>query len=67
MRGPNRRPKLRVVPPRPSAEVAMSTTVQTVTDIRPFHVDTLDEELAELHRDISARLQEHRAAFRSLR
>ena len=45
----------------------MSTTVQTVTDIRPFHVDTLDEELAELHRDISARLQEHRAAFRSLR
>jgi len=38
MRGPNRRPKLRVVPPRPSAEVAIITTVQTVTDIRPFHV-----------------------------
>jgi hypothetical protein len=26
----------------------MSTTVQTSTDIRPFHVDTLDEKLAEL-------------------
>ena len=44
----------------------MTTTVQTVTDIHPFHVDTLDEVLAELHRHISATLQEHRAAFRSL-
>jgi hypothetical protein len=26
------------VVPRPSVEVALSTTVQTVTDIRPFHV-----------------------------
>jgi pimeloyl-ACP methyl ester carboxylesterase len=32
----------------------MSTTVQTDTDIRPFHVDTPDEKLAELHRRISA-------------
>ena len=31
----------------------MSTTVQTATEIRPFHVDTLDEKLAELHRRIS--------------
>jgi hypothetical protein len=45
----------------------MSTTVQTATDIRPFHVDTLDEELAELHRRISATLQEHRAMFSSFR
>jgi hypothetical protein len=36
-RSPNR---LKVVPSKPSAEVALSTTVQTVTDIRPFHVDT---------------------------
>ncbi len=32
----------------------MSTTVQTPTDIRPFHLDTLDEKLTELHRRISA-------------
>ena len=32
----------------------MSTTVQTATDIRPFHVDTLDDKLTELHRRISA-------------
>jgi Epoxide hydrolase N terminus len=32
----------------------MSTTVQTAADIRPFHVDTADEKLAELHRRISA-------------
>ena len=32
----------------------MSTTVQTATDIRPFHVDVPDERLAELHRRISA-------------
>jgi hypothetical protein len=32
----------------------MSATVQTATDIRPFHVDTSDEKLAELHRRISA-------------
>jgi hypothetical protein len=67
MHGPGRRTRLKVVSPRPSADVAMSTTVQTVTDIRPFHVDTLDEEFAELHRPISATLQEHRAAFSSFR
>jgi len=32
----------------------MSTTVQTATDIRPFHVDIPDEELAELRRRIAA-------------
>jgi pimeloyl-ACP methyl ester carboxylesterase len=32
----------------------MSATVQTATDIRPFHIDTPDEKLAELHRRISA-------------
>src|SRR4249920_1594933 len=32
----------------------MSTTVQTATDIRPFHVDIPDEQLAELSRRISA-------------
>ena len=31
--------RLSVVAPTPSAEVAMSTTVQTATDIRRFHVD----------------------------
>ena len=32
----------------------MSTTVQSATDIRPFHVETRDEELAELQRRIAA-------------
>ena len=32
----------------------MSTSVQTATDIRPFHVDIPDEKLAELHRRIAA-------------
>jgi pimeloyl-ACP methyl ester carboxylesterase len=32
----------------------MSTTVQTTTEIRPFHVDVPDEELAELRRRIAA-------------
>ncbi len=32
----------------------MSTTVQTTTDIRPFHVDIPEEELAELRRRIAA-------------
>jgi pimeloyl-ACP methyl ester carboxylesterase len=32
----------------------MSTTVQTTTEIRPFHVDTPDEKLAELRRRIAA-------------
>src|SRR5712691_10704997 len=32
----------------------MSTTAQTVTDIRPFHVDTPEEKLAELRRRIAA-------------
>jgi pimeloyl-ACP methyl ester carboxylesterase len=32
----------------------MSTTVQTATEIRPFHVDIPDEELAELRRRIAA-------------
>jgi len=32
----------------------MSTTVQTATEIRPFHVDVPDEELAELRRRIAA-------------
>jgi pimeloyl-ACP methyl ester carboxylesterase len=32
----------------------MSTTVQTATKIRPFHVDVPDEELAELRRRIAA-------------
>src|SRR5437588_206098 len=32
----------------------MSTTAQTATDIRPFHVDTPEEELAELRRRIAA-------------
>src|SRR4051795_6734319 len=35
-------------------EVVMSTTAQTGTDIRPFHVDTPEEKLAELSRRISA-------------
>jgi pimeloyl-ACP methyl ester carboxylesterase len=35
-------------------EVVMSTTVQTATDIRPFHVDIPDQELAELRRRIAA-------------
>src|SRR5215208_2377748 len=35
----------------------MSTSVQTTTEIRPFHVDTPEEKLAELrHRIIAARL-----------
>ncbi len=33
----------------------MSTTAQTGTDIRPFHVDTPEEKLAELRRRIAAR------------
>src|SRR6184192_387387 len=33
----------------------MSTTAQTATDIRPFQVDTPEEELAELRRRIAAR------------
>src|SRR5580765_5748893 len=53
MHGPLSRTRQKVAPPRPTAEVAMSSTVQTATDIRPFHVDTLDEKLAELHRRIS--------------
>ena len=32
----------------------MSTTVQIATDIRPFHVDIPDEDLAELRRRIAA-------------
>src|SRR4051795_1309522 len=32
----------------------MSTTPQTATDIRPFHVDTPEEKLAELRRRIAA-------------
>ena len=32
----------------------MSTTVQTTTDIRPFHVEIPDEDLAELRRRIAA-------------
>jgi pimeloyl-ACP methyl ester carboxylesterase len=32
----------------------MSTAVQTATDIRPFHVDVPDEDLAELRRRVSA-------------
>jgi pimeloyl-ACP methyl ester carboxylesterase len=35
-------------------EVVMSTTAQTGTDIRPFHVDTPEEKLAELSHRISA-------------
>src|SRR5438094_3133944 len=33
----------------------MSTTAETATHIRPFHVDTPEEELAELRRRIAAR------------
>ena len=33
----------------------MSTTAQTAIDIRPFHVDTPEEKLAELRRRIAAR------------
>jgi hypothetical protein len=33
----------------------MSTTVQTGTEIRPFHVDIPEEQLAELRRRIGAR------------
>ena len=33
----------------------MSTTVQTATEIRPFHVDIPEEKLAELRRRIGAR------------
>ena len=32
----------------------MSTTVQSATDIRPFHVDIPEEQLAELRRRIAA-------------
>ena len=32
----------------------MSTTVETATEIRPFHVDIPEEELAELRRRIAA-------------
>ena len=32
----------------------MSTTVQSATDIRPFHVDIPEEKLAELRRRIAA-------------
>ena len=32
----------------------MSSTVQTATDIRPFHIEIPEEELAELHRRIAA-------------
>src|SRR5438034_6857916 len=32
----------------------MSTSAQTATDIRPFHVDTPEEKLAELRRRIAA-------------
>jgi Epoxide hydrolase N terminus. len=32
----------------------MSTTVQTTTDIRPFHVEIAEEALAELRRRIAA-------------
>ena len=33
----------------------MSTTAQTATDIRPFHVDTSEEKVADLRRRIAAR------------
>src|SRR5262245_53140937 len=39
---------------RPTAEVAMSSTVQTATDIRPFRVDIPDDQLDELNRRVSA-------------
>ena len=32
----------------------MSTTAQTATDIRPFHVEIPDEKLADLRRRIAA-------------
>ncbi|MGZ4319699.1 MAG: epoxide hydrolase family protein [Gaiellaceae bacterium] len=32
----------------------MSTTVQTATELRPFHVDIPEEQLADLHRRIAA-------------
>jgi pimeloyl-ACP methyl ester carboxylesterase len=38
----------------PTAEVVMSTTVQTTTDIRSFHVDVPEDELAELRDRIAA-------------
>jgi hypothetical protein len=65
MHGPSRRTRLKVVPPRPSAEVALSTTVQTVTDIRPFHVDMGGHFAAWEEPELFS--SELRAAFSSLR
>ena len=37
-------------PPRPIREVHMSSTVETVVDVRPFHLEVPEEQLAELRR-----------------
>src|SRR5262249_61866405 len=39
---------------QPTTEVAMSTTVQTTTDIRPFHVDISEEAIDDLRRRIQS-------------
>src|ERR671919_1462983 len=40
--------------PATITEVVMSSTVETATEIRPFHVDIPEEKLAELRRRIEA-------------
>jgi pimeloyl-ACP methyl ester carboxylesterase len=40
--------------PNPTPEVFLSSTVETATEIRPFHVDIPQEELDELSRRIAA-------------
>ena len=40
--------------PNPTPEVFLSSTVETATEIRPFHVDIPQEELDELGRRIAA-------------
>jgi hypothetical protein len=41
-------------PHLPATEVVMSTTVETATEIRPFHVDISDEALEDLRRRVAA-------------
>src|SRR5205823_2209958 len=53
-RGPSHAERRSTAYAPPTTEVAMSTTVQSATDIRSFHVDVPEEKLAELRRRIAA-------------
>ena len=44
----------RVGEPHPCKEVLMSTTVETATEIQPFHVEIPEEQIDDLRRRIAA-------------